>query len=46
MPEGLTVGHLENTYSSSDGMFLFRNVASPNTLPDSSEALIYVPDGR
>jgi hypothetical protein len=40
------VGHLENTYSSSDGMFLFGNVASPKTLPDFSEALIYIPDGR
>jgi hypothetical protein len=46
MPEGLTVDHLENIYSSGDGLFLFGNVALPKTLPDFSEAFIFVPDGQ
>jgi hypothetical protein len=46
MPEGLTVGHLENIYSFGDDQFLLGNVALPKTLPDFSEALIFVPDGR
>jgi hypothetical protein len=40
------VDHLENIYSSGDGLFLFDNVALPKTLPDVSEAFIFVPDGR
>jgi hypothetical protein len=40
------VGHLENTYSSGDGLFLFGNATLPKTLLDFSETFIFVPDGR
>jgi hypothetical protein len=46
MPGALTVGYVENTYSSSDDLFLFDNVVLPKTLPDVSEAFIFVLDGR
>jgi hypothetical protein len=46
MPGALTVGYLENTYSYVSSLFLFGNVALPKTLPDISEAFIFVLDGR